>query len=75
MPETEATTGNSMATKFLEPPSFVNEKKSYRSYKNDLQQWARITSVEKKLQAEIVVYGLKGHYSQIKEKIGPKIGK
>ena len=59
----------------LEPPSFVSEKKSYSTYKNDLRRWARITTVKKELQAEVVVYSLEGHPSGIKEKIDVQIGK
>ena len=36
--------------------------------------WSRITSVEKKLQAEVVVYSLDGHSSSIMEKIQVGIG-
>ena len=36
--------------------------------------WSRITSIEKKLQAEVVVYSLDGHPSGIKEKIQVGIG-
>ena len=64
-----------MATqRVLEPPSFVSEKKSYSTYKNDLRRWARITTVKKELQAEVVVYSLEGHSSGIKEKIDVQIG-
>ena len=56
-----------MAT--LEPPAFMSEVKSYAQYKKDLRMWSRITQVDKKLQAELVVYKLEGHPSGIKEKI------
>ena len=56
-----------MAT--LEPPAFISSTKSYGQYKKDLQMWSRITQVDKKLQAELVVYKLEGHPSGIKEKI------
>ena len=56
-----------MAT--LEPPAFISGTKSYGQYKKDLQMWSRITQVDKKLQAELVVYKLEGHPSGIKEKI------
>ena len=51
----------------LEPPSFVSKIKSYSTYKNDLRRWARITTVKKGLQAEVVVYSLE-------EKIDVQIG-
>ena len=51
-----------------EPPSFVSNTKSYATYKADLKRWSRITGIDKKLQAEVVVYSLDGHKSGIKEK-------
>ena len=59
--------GNKMAN--LEPPAFMSETKSYAQYKKDLLMWSRITQVDKKVQAELVVYKLEGHSSGIKEKI------
>ena len=56
------------------PPAFVSEKKSYAEYKNDLEMWSRITGLDKKLQAETVVYRLEGEPSRIKEKIVTQIG-
>ena len=64
-----------MAKICFEPPTFVSETKSYATYKDDLYRWSRITSVPAKQQAEVVVYGLEGHPSGIKEKITTKIGK
>ena len=58
----------------IEPPTFVSQTKSYATYKKDLKMWSRITSVEKKLQAEVVVYSLDGHSSSIMEKIQVGIG-
>ena len=58
----------------IEPPTFVSQTKSYATYKKDLKMWSRITSIEKKLQAEVVVYSLDGHPSGIKEKIQVGIG-
>ena len=58
----------------LEPPSFVSEKKSFGEYKKDLLRWSRLTSLEKKVQAEMVVYRLEGHPSRIKEKITTQLG-
>ena len=56
------------------PPTFLSETKSYTEYRNDLEMWSRITSVDPKLQAEMVVYRLEGHPSRIKEKIVTQIG-
>ena len=58
----------------IEPPTFLSQTKSYATYKKDLKMWSRITSIEKKLQAEVVVYSLDGHPSGIKEKIQVGIG-
>ena len=61
-------------SKSLEPPSFVSETKSYAEYKVDLQRWSRICAIDKKLQAELVVYRLDGHPSRIKEKVNTQLG-
>ena len=61
-------------SKFIEPPTFVSENKSYAEYKADLKRWTRICGVDKKVQAEMVVYRLEGHPSRIKEKINTQIG-
>ena len=58
----------------VEPPNFVGDEKTYAQYKLDSQQWSRISGIEKKLQAEMVVYRLEGHPSRIKEKISTQIG-
>ena len=58
----------------LEPPSFISDTKSYAEYKQDLQRWSRLTSYDKKLQAELVVQCLDGDPSKIKEKIVSQIG-
>ena len=58
----------------LEPPTFISETKTYAAYKKDLKMWSRITSVPKASQAEVVVYGLEGHPTGIKEKIIVQIG-
>lgn len=63
-----------MTTRYFEPPTFMSETKTYETYKEDLYMWSRITSVPKKNQAEVVVYGLEGHASRIKEKIVLNIG-
>ena len=65
----ETELGTKMATNRFEPPAFVSNKKSYATYKADLRRWSRITAIDKKLQAEVVVYSLDGHPSGIKEKI------
>ena len=56
------------------PPAFISDKKSYAEYKKDLEMWSRITSLDPKLQAEVVVYRLEGDPSRIKEKIFTQIG-
>jgi hypothetical protein len=65
---------NMASAKSFEPPAFVSETKTYEQYKKDLFMWSRITPVQKKLQAEVVVYNLEGHPSGIKEKIILNIG-
>ena len=59
---------------FLEPPAFINENKNFEAYKKDLEMWSRLTSLDKKLQAEMVVYKLEGHPSRIQEKIKTQLG-
>ncbi len=63
-----------MAQNNIQPPSFVSESKTYAEYVDDLKRWCRLTKIEKKLQAEMVVLHLDGHPSRIKEKIVTKIG-
>ena len=58
----------------LEPPSFVSDEKTYAQYKADLQMWSRISGIEKKAQAETVVYRLEGDSSRIKDKVMTQIG-
>ena len=60
--------------KMIEPPSFISDTKNYTEYKADLLMWSRISSLDKKVQAEMVVYRLDGHPSHIKEKIMTQIG-
>ena len=57
----------------IEPPKFVSDEKTYTQYKADLEMWSRISGIEKKVQAEMVVYRLEGHPSRIKEKIMTQI--
>ena len=52
----------------------MSEKKSFGEYKKDLLRWSRLTSLDKKVQAEMVVYRLEGHPSRIKEKITTQLG-
>ena len=63
-----------MASSLIEPPSFVSDLKKFSEYKKDLLRWSRLTSVKAELQAEMVVYRLEGHPSNIKEKIVTQIG-
>ena len=60
-------------TSNIKPPSFVSATKSYAEYKEDLKRWARLTTLEKKYQADMVVYYLDGHPSGVKEKIVTQI--
>ena len=55
----------------VQPPSFISDTKSYSEYKADLKRWSRLVSstLDKKLQAEMVIYHLDGHPSRVKEKI------
>ena len=64
-----------MVTKSFEPPAFVSKTKSYAAYKADLKRWSRITAIDRKLQAEVVVYSLDGDPSGIKDKINVGIEK
>ena len=59
---------------FLEPPAFINENKNFEAYKKDLEMWFRLTLLDKKLQAEMVMYKLEGHPSRIQEKIKTQLG-
>ena len=63
-----------MSGKSLEPPTFIDENKPFEIYEKDLRRWSRLTTLDKKLQAEMVVYKLEGHKSGIKEKINTQIG-
>ena len=73
----QASSGQPIVTMAMfnhEPPTFISETKSYSAYKTDLKIWSRITGVPKTNQAEVVVYGLEGHPTGIKEKILVNIG-
>ena len=63
-----------MAKSVIEPPKFISDEKTYAQYKADLLMWSRISGIDKKVQAEMVVYRLEGHPSRIKEKIVTQIG-
>ena len=63
-----------MSTSKLDPPEFFNDQSGYAEYKKKLQRWARITKVDKKQQAEVVVYHLENHPSGIQEKIDTTLG-
>ena len=53
----------------LKTPDFISENKSFSSYERDLRRWSRLTTLDKKKQAEWIVLHLEGHPSGIKEKI------
>ena len=72
-PKSEVATIKGNMSRIIEPPAFISDNKSYAEYKKDLERWSRICGVEKKLQAEIVVYRLDGHPSRIKDKITTQI--
>ena len=63
-----------MASANIEPPAFVSERKTYAEYNEDLRRWARLTLLDKKIQADMVVYRLDGHPSGVKEKIVTQVG-
>ena len=60
-------------SKFLEPPSFISETKSYETYEKDLKRWALLTNVGENKQALMVVHYLDGDPSGIKDKIDAEI--
>ena len=74
VPVGELFQNSNMSRSNIEPPAFISDKKSYAEYKADLNMWSRITSLDKKVQAETVVYRLEGHPSRIKEKILTQLG-
>ena len=53
----------------LEPPSFISERKSFETYKRDLERWSKLTDVKPELQAILVIHYLDGDPSGVKEKI------
>ena len=58
----------------LKTPDFISENKSFSSYERDLRRWSRLTTLDKKKQAEWIVLHLEGHPSGIKEKIETQLG-
>ena len=64
---------NSDMSRFIEPPGFISETKSFETYQKDLKRWALLTSVEKEKQALMVLHYLDGHKSGIKEKVDAQI--
>ena len=57
-----------------EPPAFFDDPSGYAEYKHNLLRWARLTKVDKKQRAEVVLYHLRGHSSGIQEKIDTALG-
>ena len=57
-----------------EPAKFIDNASEYPEYKKKLERWSRITKVEKKLQADVILYHLEGHPSRIQEKIETALG-
>ena len=53
---------------------FLDKNKSQEIYKEEFKKWSRTISIEKKIQAEFVIYSLDGHSLGIKEKIQDGIG-
>ena len=72
--EPKVNLGRDSKMSFLEPPTFISENKPFEIYQQDLRRWSRLTSLDKKLQAEMVVYKLENHPSNIQEKITTQLG-
>lgn len=72
MPESED--GQKSKGNKYSPPAFFDDPAEYADYKKKLLRWTRITNVDKKLQAEVVLYHLEGHRSGISETIETSIG-
>ena len=60
-------------SKFIEPPTFISETKSFETYKKDLERWSQLTTLDKTKQALLVVHMLDGDPSGIKEKIDENV--
>ena len=56
------------------PPDFIKDACEYPEYKRKLQRWSRLTPVDAKQQAEVVVYHLDKHPSGIQDKIDTALG-
>jgi hypothetical protein len=63
-----------MASNKFNPPKFIDSPAEYPEYKRKLERWARITKVESKKQAEVVLYHLENHPSDIQSKIDVALG-
>ncbi len=63
-----------MSSHKYSPPKFIDCASEYAEYKRKLERWTRITKVEKKQQAEVVLYHLEGHPSRIQDKIDSYLG-
>ena len=61
--------------KVLDPSPFISEKKSFDTYKKDLEKWGLLTTIEKKKQALMVLHYLDGHLSRIKDKVDGQVDK
>ena len=59
--------------KTLEPPSFVSNKKTFKTNEKDLKRWSLLTTIPKTKQALMVLHFLDGDPSGIKEKIDEEI--
>ena len=62
-----------MATKYP-PPQFIDCGSEYPEYRRKLERWCRITNVDKKKQAEVILSRLEGHPSGIESKIDTALG-
>ena len=63
-----------MASSKIEPPTFIDNASEYEEYKKNIQRWSRISKIDKKKQADMVVYLLKDHPSGIGGKIDAALG-
>ena len=63
-----------MSVHTYQPPKFIEDASRYPEYRRKLLRWSRITKVDKKQQAEVVLYHLEGHVSGIQEKIDTALG-
>ena len=56
------------------PPKFITDASQYAEYRKNLLRWSRLTNVEKKDQAETVLYSLLDDPSGIQQKIDTALG-